>query len=206
MLSGLPSHQDLQPCIPSLTPLGPTLVRTLTSRTPSSFPLNYQIPVNLPVKLVLMERWTGRTLLFSLVSYVWGTISPLLPEAMNNILLCSILSYRLWLTRPLVAGPVNPPPRHHHPSSDGSAVKNPLTMQGMGMPREKQVWFVGWEYPLEKEIATHSGILACEIPWTEESGGLLHGVAKNWIRFHGITKNWIRLRNHTCFSAFHWVI
>ena len=30
----------------------------------------------------------------------------------------------------------------------------------------------GGEDPLEKEVATHSGILAWEIPWTEEPGGL----------------------------------
>ena len=29
-----------------------------------------------------------------------------------------------------------------------------------------------WKIPLEKEIATHSGIPAWEIPWTEEPGGL----------------------------------
>ena len=29
-----------------------------------------------------------------------------------------------------------------------------------------------WEHPLEKEMATHSNILAWEIPWTEECGGL----------------------------------
>ena len=30
----------------------------------------------------------------------------------------------------------------------------------------------GWEDPLEKEMATHSSILTCRIPWTEEPGGL----------------------------------
>ena len=30
----------------------------------------------------------------------------------------------------------------------------------------------GWEDPLEEEMATHSSILAWEIPWTEEPGGL----------------------------------
>jgi len=30
----------------------------------------------------------------------------------------------------------------------------------------------GWEDPLEKEMATHSSILAWEIPWKEEPGGL----------------------------------
>ena len=32
---------------------------------------------------------------------------------------------------------------------------------------------------LEKGMATHSSILAWEIPWTEEPGGLVHGVAKS---------------------------
>ena len=31
---------------------------------------------------------------------------------------------------------------------------------------------LGWEDPLEKEMTTHSSILAWEIPWTEESGRL----------------------------------
>ena len=31
---------------------------------------------------------------------------------------------------------------------------------------------MGLEDPLEKEMATHSSILAWEIPWTEEAGGL----------------------------------
>ena len=39
---------------------------------------------------------------------------------------------------------------------------------------------LGWEEPLEEEMATHSSILAWKkIPWTEESGGLRSmGVAK----------------------------
>ena len=31
---------------------------------------------------------------------------------------------------------------------------------------------LGWEDPLEKEMATHSSVPAWEIPWTEEHGGL----------------------------------
>ena len=31
---------------------------------------------------------------------------------------------------------------------------------------------LGWKYPLEKEMTTHSNILAWRIPWTWESGGL----------------------------------
>ena len=37
---------------------------------------------------------------------------------------------------------------------------------------ESQVRSLGWEVPLEKEIAPHSSILAWRIPWTEEPGGL----------------------------------
>ena len=39
-------------------------------------------------------------------------------------------------------------------------------------PSETQVQYLGWEDPLEKEMATHSSILAWEIPWTGEPGGL----------------------------------
>ena len=35
-----------------------------------------------------------------------------------------------------------------------------------------QVQFLGWEDALEKEMATHSRILACKIPWIEEPGCL----------------------------------
>ena len=37
--------------------------------------------------------------------------------------------------------------------------------------QETQVWSLGWEDPLEEEVATFSSILAWEIPWTEEPGG-----------------------------------
>ena len=36
-----------------------------------------------------------------------------------------------------------------------------------------QVRSLGWEDPLEEKMATHSSILAWEIPWIEEPGGLL---------------------------------
>ena len=45
-------------------------------------------------------------------------------------------------------------------------VKNLPTM------RETQVQSLGWEDPLEEEMSTHSSILAWEIPWTGEPGGL----------------------------------
>ena len=38
--------------------------------------------------------------------------------------------------------------------------------------RETRVRSLGWEDPLEKEMAPHSSILAWKIPWTEEPGRL----------------------------------
>ena len=38
--------------------------------------------------------------------------------------------------------------------------------------QETEVPSLSWEDPLEKEMVTHSSILAWRIPWTEESGGL----------------------------------
>ena len=38
--------------------------------------------------------------------------------------------------------------------------------------QETQVQSLSWEDSLEKEMVTHSSILAWEIPWTEEPGGL----------------------------------
>ena len=51
-----------------------------------------------------------------------------------------------------------------------SVVKNLPAMQ------EMLVQSLGQEDPLEKEMATHSSILAWEISWTEEPGGLLSKV------------------------------
>ena len=48
-------------------------------------------------------------------------------------------------------------------------VKNLLAMKET---QETQVQFLGQEYPLEEEMATHSSILAWRRPWTEEPGGL----------------------------------
>ena len=50
--------------------------------------------------------------------------------------------------------------------------------------RETWVWSLVREDPLEKEMATHSSILAWRIPWMEEPDRLVHGVAKSqtWLR------------------------
>ena len=43
------------------------------------------------------------------------------------------------------------------------------------------------EIPLEKEMATHSSILACKIPWTEASGGL-QSMGLQRVRYSLVTK------------------
>ena len=44
--------------------------------------------------------------------------------------------------------------------------------------QETQVRSLGWEDPLEKEMATHSSILAWRIPWTEDPGRLQSRVSQ----------------------------
>ena len=64
----------------------------------------------------------------------------------------------------------------------GSVVKNLPAIQ------ETQVQSLGWEDPLEKEMATHSRILNWEIPWTEEAGRLqFTGSQKSQIQLSGQT-------------------
>ena len=55
--------------------------------------------------------------------------------------------------------------------------------------QETQVQFLGGKDPLEKEMATHSSILACIIPWTEKPGGLQSMGSKEldmtwWLNHH----------------------
>jgi len=58
-------------------------------------------------------------------------------------------------------------------TSGGSVVKN------LPAKQEMRVQSLGWEDPLEEEMATHSSILAWRIPWTEEpEGAMVHKCAK----------------------------
>ena len=60
--------------------------------------------------------------------------------------------------------------------------------------QETPVPFLGWEDPLEKEMVTHSSILAWEIPWTKEPGGLQS------MRSRRVRNDWAT--EHTC-DPFH---
>ena len=58
-------------------------------------------------------------------------------------------------------------------SPGGAAAKN--------LPAVQEMWVqsLGWEVPLEKEMATHSRILAWKIPWREPGGPQSMGVAES---------------------------
>ena len=60
-------------------------------------------------------------------------------------------------------------------------VKNPLAMH------ETPVQSLGLDGPLEREMATHSSILAWEIPWTEEPGRL-QSMGSQRVRHNSVTK------------------
>ena len=47
-----------------------------------------------------------------------------------------------------------------------------MTVKRLPAMRETQVRPLGWEDPLEEEMATLSSVLAWKIPWTEEPGSL----------------------------------
>ena len=77
----------------------------------------------------------------------------------------------------------------------GSVVKNPPAKQ------EIQVRPLTWEDPLEKKMATHSSILAWEIPWTEEPGRLpsMDGVTKELDMTERVNHNkYIPCNMHWC--------
>ena len=46
------------------------------------------------------------------------------------------------------------------------------TVKRLSTMQETQVQSLGWEDPLEKEMAIHSSTIAWKIPWTEEPGRL----------------------------------
>ena len=82
----------------------------------------------------------------------------------------------------------------------GSAVKNQPAKQ------EMQFWSLGHEDPLEKERAAHSGILAWEILWIEEPGGLQY-MGSQRVRYNWGTKEQqqkIQTLKETVWSTIKW--
>ena len=79
-------------------------------------------------------------------------------------------------------------------------VKNLPAMQ------ETQVQSVGWEDPLEKEMSTHSSILAWRIPWTEGAWqATVHGVTESLTRLTDYTVSSQAWQERSCFKSTHLV-
>ena len=73
------------------------------------------------------------------------------------------------------------------------------------LPAMRETWVrsLGWEDPLEKEMATHSSILAWRIPWTEEIGGLQSTGLKETERLHfHFSSIFLRLCHRTWWKRF----
>ena len=74
--------------------------------------------------------------------------------------------------------------------------------------RETWVWSLGWEDPLEKEMAAHSSVLACRIPGTGEPGGLpstgSHRVGHNWSDLAAAWSVWFFFKHHSLLLLLFW--
>ena len=92
------------------------------------------------------------------LEFVREGFPPLLPSPR---LTCMFHAYNLRSIWEHLAKPLGFP--------DGSVVKNLPAMQET---QEIRVRSLSWKDLLEEEMETHSSILACKIPWTEEPGGL----------------------------------
>ena len=87
---------------------------------------------------------------------------------MNDLTSDSVSFFLVWSTQgwTVVLGFGSDSPLSHRASLGAQLVRNLPAMQ------EPRVQNLGWEDPLEKEMATHSSILAWRIPWMEEPGRL----------------------------------
>ena len=90
--------------------------------------------------------------------------------------------------------------------SGDSVVRNPPANAGdLETHQETWVWFLGWEDPLEKEMATHSSILSWKISWRETSGRLQsmgsQRVRHDWVHAHIHTHTHTHTHTHSQISA-----
>ena len=66
-----------------------------------------------------------------------------------------------------------------------------------------QIWVrsLGWENPLEEEMATHSSILAWRIPWIEGPGGLPSMGSQRVGHEHALTHTRVHTHTHTIINT-----
>ena len=123
----------------------------------SSYFLSSSLPSLVLPKPLPVGRLLGRRSGFQMLSQDWG----------NSQKVCPIFTSSDFIGQ------------KHKASLVAQTVKNLPTMP------DTWAWSLGQEDPLEKEMASHSSILAWEIPWTEEPGKLQsmesQRVGHNWV-------------------------
>ena len=85
----------------------------------------------------------------------------------------------------------------HAPLSMGWASLVAQRVKPLPAMWETRVWSLGWEGPLEKEMATHSSTLAWKIPWFEKPGRLQstgsQRVRHDWATSLHLVAKWVRI-------------
>ena len=122
---------------------------------------------------------TGKTIALTRRTFV-DKVMPLLFNMLSRLVITFLpRSKRLlisWLQLPsaVILEPRNIKSATVSPSICHELIASLVAQRLKRLPamRETWVWFLGQENPLEKEMATHSSILAWRIAWTEEPGGL----------------------------------
>ena len=111
------------------------------------------------------------------LGWLWGTYS-----SMDRGVMAERREYRGYVRRISDFHTLREPRSFNQVLASSSLVAQRLKhLPGM---RDTRVWSLGWEDPLEKEMATHSSTLAWRIPWREEPGRLqsmgLQRVGYDW--------------------------
>ena len=122
------------------------------------------------------------------MAYFWNSV----PESQGSVDLTFLAPGGLWCLeirmQPLLWFSKRPKIRKKS-SLMALQVKN---LPGKQEIQEMQVRSLGWEETLEKNMATHSSILAWKISWTEELGGLQskgwQRVGNEWVTTHTVRK------------------
>ena len=115
----------------------------------------------LTIFLHIIQQCQVANILYSLISRRLKWVSGINQIAYQSV---SSVTLRVWLF-------ATPWPITHQASL---SITNSRTQRVKSLPAMQETWirFLGWEDPLEKEMATHPSILAWKIPWIEKPSRL----------------------------------
>ena len=118
---------------------------------------NLLIPISMPYLTVNYLKWPSFLYLSIHTMFFIIQLKILIHQCFLNSIFHQMIIVLLWISNILSIALLGFP--------GGSVIKN------LPANEEMWVWSLGEEDPLEKEVATHSSILAWEIPWTEKWAG-----------------------------------